>query len=357
MSNRTSPSVQRPKVWIDLDNTPHVPFFEPIVDELRARGFPVMLTARNAFQVRELAEKKGLNPVPVGRHYGKNRLMKVFGVIYRAVQLAPCIARGRPALAVSHGARSQILLSSWAGIPSLLLEDYEHSRYPLMMRADWVIVPEAIPDSSLPFRPRVLRRYPGLKEDVYAWKLQPDPQILRDLDIPDSAIVISVRPPATEALYHERDSMVLFASFMERACRLPETRIILLPRNQQQEHLMRNTWPHWFDKGRVVIPVGVLDGLNLIWNSDLVVGGGGTMTREAAALRVPSYSVFRGNAGAVDASLEREGRLILIRTEEDVKSRIRIAKRPKDRPQVNASPPGLLSIVRTIEEALQAAPS
>ncbi len=26
-------SLRRPKVWIDLDNSPHVPFFRPIIQE------------------------------------------------------------------------------------------------------------------------------------------------------------------------------------------------------------------------------------------------------------------------------------------------------------------------------------
>ena len=36
------------KVWIDLDNSPHVPFFAPIVRELEARGCSIVLTARDA---------------------------------------------------------------------------------------------------------------------------------------------------------------------------------------------------------------------------------------------------------------------------------------------------------------------
>ena len=31
----------RPKIWIDMDNTPHVPFFEPIMEELKARVLAV----------------------------------------------------------------------------------------------------------------------------------------------------------------------------------------------------------------------------------------------------------------------------------------------------------------------------
>jgi hypothetical protein len=39
-------------IWIDLDNSPHVPFFAPIIKELRRCGYSVLLTARDAFQVK-----------------------------------------------------------------------------------------------------------------------------------------------------------------------------------------------------------------------------------------------------------------------------------------------------------------
>ena len=34
------------KIWIDLDNSPHVPLFLPIIAELRKRQFDVVITAR-----------------------------------------------------------------------------------------------------------------------------------------------------------------------------------------------------------------------------------------------------------------------------------------------------------------------
>src|SRR6202162_4506980 len=42
------------KVWIDIDNSPHVPFFLPIIEELENRGVEVVLTARDIYQVCEL---------------------------------------------------------------------------------------------------------------------------------------------------------------------------------------------------------------------------------------------------------------------------------------------------------------
>src|ERR1700691_3615622 len=68
------------KVWIDLENSPHVPFFGPIITELEARGCEVVLTARDCFQVCELADMAGLNYRKIGHHYGKNRIAKVVGL-------------------------------------------------------------------------------------------------------------------------------------------------------------------------------------------------------------------------------------------------------------------------------------
>ena len=74
-----------------------------------SRGFPLFVTARDAFQVCELADKQALGYIKVGRHYGKNRLLKAAGLVYRSVQLAPLVLKEKPALAISHGARSQLL--------------------------------------------------------------------------------------------------------------------------------------------------------------------------------------------------------------------------------------------------------
>src|SRR4030095_8954621 len=174
------------RIWIDLDNTPHVPFFEPILEELRARDFPLLVTARDAFQVCDLADKKRLHYIKVGRHHGKHRLAKAAGLAYRSLQLAPLVLKERPALGVSHGARSQLLLSTWLRIPTLLIEDYEHSEFPLMMRPTWVMAPDVISNDLLGCKNGNIRKYVGIKEDVYVWKLHPDLALLGELGLIES---------------------------------------------------------------------------------------------------------------------------------------------------------------------------
>ena len=338
------------KIWIDLDNTPHVPFFEPIVDELKSRGFSLFLTARDAFQVCDLADKKGLDYIKIGRHHGKNRLLKASGLAYRALQLAPLVLREKPVLGLSHGARSQLLLSNALGIPTVLIEDYEFSRFPVMMRPCWIVAPAVIPDNALPLRNGHIRKYAGIKEDVYAWKFKPDAALLRDLNLSETDLIVTVRPPATEAHYHNPESEKLFERFMERACATPAVKVVLLPRNQKQAHHLIRQWPDWFAHGRVVIPGSAIDGLNLLWHSDLVVSGGGTMNREAAALGVPVYSIFRGAIGAVDRHLCANDRMILVESLEDVDSRIRLVKRSRKSISQVTSRRTLCQIVDYIEE-------
>jgi hypothetical protein len=52
--------------------------------------------------------------------------------------------------------------------------------------------------------------------------------------------------------------------------------------------------------------------------ADLAIGAGGTMTREAALLGVPTFSVFGGECAAVDDWLEREGKLRRLRRPDEV---------------------------------------
>jgi predicted glycosyltransferase len=337
-------ATQRQKIWIDLDNTPHVPFFEPIIEKLSERGFDVVLTARDAFQVCELANQKGLRYTKVGRHYGKNKLIKVLGLFYRALQLAPFALREKPTLALSHGARSQIIISNLLGIPTVLMADYEFAQYLPLMRPTWEMVPEVIPDSSLYCARDRIRKYPGIKEDVYVSRMRRDPDFLRDLGVAPEEMLITVRPPATEAHYHNPESETLFVEFMERACGQESVRIVLLPRNNRQGEVIRKNWPRWFDDARTIIPPAAVDGLNLLWHSDLVVSGGGTMNREAAALGVPVYSIFRGKIGAIDLHLEKQGRLVMVENAKDVAGKIKLSRRVRNG-HVNGSNDIVLSVV------------
>jgi len=306
------------KVWIDLDNSPHVPFFLPIIHRLQNSGYQVVLTARDSYQVCELLDFYHVKAQVIGKHYGKHKLFKVLGTVLRALQLIHFVRRERPDISVSHGSRGCVIASSLVGVPAVVLGDYEFTNKIKFLGPRWMIFPEMVPNDTIAGSGVTILKYPGIKEDVYVSNLKPDRGLRRRIGVGESDLLITVRPPATEAHYHNPESEELLVEALRRFRGQPATKILLLPRNKRQEAELREAWSNDVDAGNILIPSHVEDGLNLIWNSDLVISGGGTMNREAAALGVPVYSIFRGKIGAVDRYLAETGRLIMIETIEDV---------------------------------------
>jgi uncharacterized protein len=327
----TSRAPKRGTIWIDLDNSPHVPLFAPIIGELERRNYSVVVTARDCFQVRELADLFRLNYRLIGRHSGKNTLRKVAGLCFRALRLIPIVLRQRPDLALAVCSRSQLVVSTLLGIPSLFMGDYEFSTGWALIRPTWLLCPEVIPNEAIRLDPDRIMKYQGIKEDIYVPRFVPDPSIRSQLGLEEQDVVATIRPPASEAHYHNPQSDELFMATVQFLARFPKVKLVALPRNEKQALELRNRWSDLFFRRRMLIPNQVVDGLNLIWHSDLVISAGGTMNREAAALGVPVYSVFRGRIGAVDQYLARCGRLVLIESVEDIQRKIVAARR--ERPQ------------------------
>ncbi len=323
------------KIWIDLENSPHVPFFIPIIGALEARGFEVVLTARDCFQVCELADLAGLKYFKIGHHYGKNMIAKLFGLGIRVSQLAVVVMQQRPQICVSHGSRSAAVLAGLLGIPNITMTDYEHSDQRITnmfgsKRKKWLLTPAAVPRESFEKHGMAadhILHYPGIKEDVYVPLFNPDPTWTKAFNIQPEETLVTIRPPATEAHYHNPESDKLLMAVFDQLESLPEAKAILLPRTSKQEHELREARPNLFESGQLIVPKHALNGLDLIWRSDVVISGGGTMNREAAALGVPVYSFFRGTLGAVDKCLSDAGKLVLLESEADVKNRLKLVRR------------------------------
>jgi hypothetical protein len=318
------------RIWIDLSNSPHVPFFVALRAEFLARGHEVEMTAREFAQTVELAEQAGLAPAVVGGHGGRELAGKAGNLLGRARALRSWARTRRLDLAVSHNSYSQIVAARARRVRSVTLMDYEHqpANHLAFRLASRVIVPRAFPAAALRrygASPRKVRRYDGFKEDVYLADWQPAPgafeTLRQSLGINERDVLVVVRPPARDALYHRFDNE-LFDALLEHLCAQDDARIVLLARTDAQ----REEFDARHRSENVIMPREALDGATLIAAADLVVSAGGTMNREAAALGVPAATVYAGEWAAVDEELVREGRLRRIRTRDDIQS-LRVAKK------------------------------
>jgi len=316
---------EKKKVWIDLDNSPHVPFFNPIIQELRKNGHEVILTTRDCSQTCGLADLFHMKYRRIGRHYGKQKFLKVAGTILRALQLMRAVWKEKPSLAISHGSRAQMISAWFLKVPSIVLMDYEHVKG--FLKPTWIMMPEVIPSDLVKFDRERIIQYPGIKEDIYVPTFKPNPAIKTELGVEADELLVTIRPPATEAHYHNPESEALFSAVVKLVGSVQSTRMVILPRNEVQKEQIQREWSDWCNNRKIIIPENVVDGLNLLWHSDLAISGGGTMNREAAALGVPVYSIFRGQIGAVDRYLAKNGRLTLLENAADVHNKLTVARR------------------------------
>ncbi len=317
------------RIWIDLANSPHVPFFRPLANDFVRRGHQVVFTAREFAETVPLALAAGFSPEVIGGHGGIKLSGKAGNLVQRGLALARW-ARGRELdLALSHNSYSQILAARVLSLKTVTLMDYEHqpANHLAFRFASRVIVPRAFPESALVrFGASLVkvRRYDGIKEDVYLAGFQVDPNFadeLRALGIAADDILVTVRPPASEALYHRFENE-LFDQLLDRLTSIEAVKVVLLPRNEAQRKVYEAR-----ANNKLLLPTSALDGANLIAQSDLVVSAGGTMNREAAAIGVPAASVYRGEWAAIDEELVNEGRLRRLSTSLDIQD-LPIQKKP-----------------------------
>jgi predicted glycosyltransferase len=311
--------MKKKRIWIDIDNSPHVLFFDPIVRRLRAAGHEVLITARACAQTHALLELHDMPFEPIGRHYGKNLPNKVYGLGARAVQLYRRMRRQQIDVAVSHGSRSLVTATYLMRIACVTLYDYEYVFTKLFnLLSTKVLIPELIPDEtlrSIGLDDRKTAKYPGFKEEVYLADFQPDERLYDRLGISRDSVLVTIRPPAMDAHYHHPGSERLFEAALSHIASQQDVVAIVLPRNESQREAILHSRA---GRPNLIVPDRPLDGLNLIWNSDLVISGGGTMNREAALLGTPVYSIFSGKRGALDRRLVETGRLHFLRDVEDI---------------------------------------
>ncbi len=309
-----------------------MPFFQTLIEEFGRRGHEAEVTAREFAQTVELAESAKLNPVVIGSHGGGALGGKAENLFGRARSLRKW-ARGRSKfdLAVSHNSYAQVVAARSLGIKTVTLMDYEHqpANHLAFRLASRVIVPRFFPEDALRrfgAREDKVRRYEGIKEDVYLADFEPDPKFAESLratfGVERTNVLVIARPPARDALYHRFDNE-LFDELIEKISCNGNAKIMILARGRAQREALAAR----HKRKNILLPTTALDGANLIAAADLVVSAGGTMNREAAALGTPAWTIFAGRPAAIDEALAREGRLRRISTREDLRS-LTIEKKP-----------------------------
>jgi predicted glycosyltransferase len=325
------------RIWVDITDASAVVFFAPIVRRLEDAGHAVTLTARRFAGAGLVLRRYGLGGLLTTQHRGGGLGTRAVGLLNRTAQLLGSASSGRFDVAAG-GHASDFVLTAWTlGVPQMTFLDPDRvgrgNLFNLRL-VDEVAVPESLPVAGLASQGATrekMFRYPGFKEEYYLHDAQQDPEALIRLGVERRRIVGVVRPaappmrvPAGGGPGDEAEMIGLLAGL---AGRRNLTLVIVARDPEQRRRLLALELPG------LLVPEGPVDGVGLLAAADFVVGHGGVMLREAAALGTPAYTLSR-STGPVEASLLGDGRLTRITGPDDVPVRKKdlrtTASRPRD---------------------------
>lgn len=297
------------KIWFDALTPKQLLLFHSLKDEFEGRGVEVWFTSRDYEQVLPLIRMLNVDAEIVGEFGGGSLRGKLEASILRSKKLFKSVCREKPDAAISGGSPESARIAYGLGFPHFCISDSPHSP----------VFPLCLPITELLFSPWVIRfeewskhgiarshvRYYRALDPVF-WLTDSSPKksVLRDLRLEEDQYVL-VRLPEVLASYLLRVENASSSRIMSFVRELPSVfpgrKIVVMTRHSGQAKVFRRL-------GKKILLIDrVLDGTNLVRFSSLFIGGGGTMTQEAALLGVPAISIFAGPRLTVVEYLRRKG--------------------------------------------------
>jgi predicted glycosyltransferase len=277
--------------WIDVFNGPHVHFFQH-AGEYIGNHF---LTARKYKPIPELLQLYRMDAHVVGEHGGKRSVDKLLASSERVISLAKTIA-GRDIDLVVHKHSVEAARVAWGlGIPSISFVDNELMVPQNMLvcpLSNVLIAPIAISQYVLrnftPSHVSILQ-FDGVSEIANVHHHKGDEGVLNLLGLDASRPIVVFRGEPILASYNTGTPLSK-AIVQQIRKAIPRVQIVQIGREGDP---IRNHLP-------------AFDARSLFYFADIVISGGGTMTREAALLGTNAITYFNKPL-AVDLYLVNKG--------------------------------------------------
>jgi predicted glycosyltransferase len=263
----------------------------------------VMITCRHLANTIELLELSGFSYHVIGKHYGSSAFKKVAGFIVRIIQLHRFLRNKNIEVSVSHSSFYSPVVSRLLGIRCIYLNDNEHAKGNNIsfLCADKIMVPEFLDIAKVKkqwAKNEKIIRYPGVKEGIYLWNYEP---VNFNNGYNGKKNIYIRTEPWTAQYYKSKKNFTdeLLIGIKDNY------NLILLPRGKEQVDYYRQK-----NFNGVTVQEKSI-GLDEIMNScDLFIGAGGTMTREAAVLGIPTISIYQDELLDVDKFLIQKGSMV-----------------------------------------------
>ncbi len=297
-------------LWLDILTPKQLFYFTSIAKILKNHGYTVFLTSRRYEQLDGLIEEvfRDWEIKIIGRFGGYTLRDKLKASIERLKLLFDEVPIEEIDLVVSSGSIEASRIAYGLQKPHILASDSPHSpvnfltaSFSRQILTPWII--ESSEWIRYGVKPSQIKKYRVL--DPYFWlkDFHPDSTIIKDLNIEGEYVL--VRLPESAASY----LMIDDAQYMKALANLLDVvrrygmKVLVLARYREQTQLAES-----FLMGRDTLVVSKpVFASHLIYYSMIFIGGGGTMTQEAALMGKPCISIYPGKQPAILRFLSQVG--------------------------------------------------
>ncbi|MCS6769835.1 MAG: DUF354 domain-containing protein [Candidatus Caldarchaeum sp.] len=295
-------------VWLDILTPKQFWFFRQLAERLSSRGLGLVATSRAYEQVEPLLPGFRFARVAVIGGYGGGGLRdKLLRSVERTAKLLEFVAEFD--CAVSSGSPEASRIAYGLAKPHILVSDTPHSPVnklsaPLSSHVltPWVIGKKPWLSYGVP--PERIVLYKALDPVAWLKAFKPDRSKLDAFGLEVDGYVL-VRSPEYQAAYLNRvgwrlDDYAQVLQLLQNV--LNGLRLVVMPRYSEEIAFLKKA----LGMSAVVVERPVND-LSILFFSRLFIGGGGTMTQEAALLGVPTISFYPHSLPTVLKFLEKKG--------------------------------------------------
>jgi len=275
------------KIWIDVLTPKQLLFSEPIIERL-GKNHNVLCTSRSYDEVSKLARIRKIDLIYVGKHGGGKKYDKLEASINRIRKLSLLIDKFSPELAISFCSPEAARVSFGMGIRHIAFCDSPHANAVMKLTLPLIqklLIPWIIPKKEF-------SKYGIDSKDIIPYKaIDASVTIKRNSGQKKSLPFknnnkknILIRVEEEQAAYTSKSRKIV-PIINEIVKEFDGENIVILGRYSEQIKNLKKI----FGK-KVSIMKMSFDGKDLLDNTDIFLGSGGTMTAESALLGVPTIS-------------------------------------------------------------------
>ena len=297
-------------LWFDILTPKQLFYFISIAKILKKRGYSIFLTSRRYEQLDSLIKEafRDWEIKIIGRFGGYSLREKLKASIERLNLLIDEVPIEEIDLVVSSGSVEASRIAYGLQKPHILASDSPHSPVnfltaPLsrLILTPWII--ETSEWARYGVRPIKIKKYRVL--DPYFWlkDFHPDSTIIKNLNIEGGYILVRLPESAASYLMLNDTQYIKVLAKLIDVVRRYDMKVLVLARYKEQTQIAEQLL---MNKDTLVISKPLIAS-HLIYYSKIFIGGGGTMTQEAALLGKPCISIYPGKQPTILKFLSRIG--------------------------------------------------